>query len=158
MRTLEGSNRVRNGLMAIIILLLVIGVGQSFTSVPMLFATPTYYAQFKDAGGINAGDKISIAGVDVGRVRSLDIDGDKILVEFSLGGNQIGKNSRAAIRTDTILGRRNIEIENRGSADPCAPAGCCRWVRPARRIRSTTRSSTSPKRRRAGTSTPSSSR
>ena len=51
MRTLEGSNRVRNGLMGIIVLLLVIGVGQSFASVPMLFATPTYYAQFSDTGG-----------------------------------------------------------------------------------------------------------
>jgi phospholipid/cholesterol/gamma-HCH transport system substrate-binding protein len=115
MRTLEGSNRARNGLMAVIILLLVIGVGQSFTSVPVLFATPTYYAQFKDAAGIKAGDKINMAGITVGLVRSLHIDGNKILVEFTLGGNQIGKNSRAAIRTDTILGRRNIEIENRGS-------------------------------------------
>ena len=38
MRVLEGSNRVRNGLMGILILLLVIGVGQSFASVPVLFA------------------------------------------------------------------------------------------------------------------------
>ena len=53
MRTLEGSNRVRNGLMGIVIVMLVVGVGQSFASVPMLFAQPTYYAQFKDAGGIN---------------------------------------------------------------------------------------------------------
>jgi phospholipid/cholesterol/gamma-HCH transport system substrate-binding protein len=113
-RTLEGSNRVRNGLMTIIILLLVVGVGQSFTSVPVLFATPTYYAQFKDAAGIKAGDKINMAGVTVGQVRSLQIQGDKVLVEFTLGSSQIGKDSRAAIRTDTILGRRNIQIENRG--------------------------------------------
>ena len=33
MRTLEGSNRVRNGVMGIIILIIVIGVGQSFASV-----------------------------------------------------------------------------------------------------------------------------
>ena len=115
MRTLEGSNRVRNGLMGIIVLLLVLGVGQSFASVPMLFATPTYYAQFSDTGGINTGDKVRIAGVDVGRVRSMRIDGDKVVIGYSLGGTQIGTQSRAAIRTDTILGRRNIEIEPRGS-------------------------------------------
>src|SRR5215813_5262376 len=115
MRTLEGSNRVRNGLMGIIILLLVIGVGQSFASVPMLFATPTYYAQFADTGGINTGDKVRIAGVDVGRVRSMRIDGDRVIIGYSLGGTQIGTQSRASIRTDTILGRRNIEIEPRGS-------------------------------------------
>ncbi len=115
MRTLEGSNRVRNGLMGIIILILVIGVGQSFASVPMLFATPTYYAQFSDTGGINNGDKVRIAGVDVGRVRSMKIDGDKVVIGYSLGGTQIGTQSRASIRTDTILGRRNIEIEPRGT-------------------------------------------
>src|SRR5215217_1561411 len=115
MRTLEGSNRIRNGLMGIIILLIVIGVGQSFASVPMLFATPTYYAQFSDTGGIGKGDKVRIAGVDVGLVRSVVIDGDKVVIGYSLQGTQIGTESRAAIRTDTILGRRNIEIEPRGS-------------------------------------------
>jgi len=115
MRTLEGSNRIRNGLMGIIILVIVIGVGQSFASVPMLFATPTYYAQFSDTGGIGKGDKVRIAGVDVGEVRSMEIDGDKVKIGYSLAGTQIGTESRAAIRTDTILGRRNIEIEPRGT-------------------------------------------
>jgi phospholipid/cholesterol/gamma-HCH transport system substrate-binding protein len=127
MRTLEGSNRVRNGLMGIIILVIVIGVGQSFASVPMLFATPTYYAQFSDTGGLNQGDKVRIAGVDIGQVRSMSIDGDKVVIGFSLAGTQIGTDSRAAIRTDTILGRRNIEIEPRGSdplrADGVLPLG-----------------------------------
>jgi phospholipid/cholesterol/gamma-HCH transport system substrate-binding protein len=101
--------------MGIVILILVIGVGQSFASVPMLFATPTYYAQFADTGGINRGDKVRIAGVDVGLVRSTEIDGDKVKIGYSLQGTQIGTESRASIRTDTILGRRNIEIEPRGS-------------------------------------------
>jgi phospholipid/cholesterol/gamma-HCH transport system substrate-binding protein len=114
MRTLEGNNRVRNGLLGILVVVLVIGVGQSFASVPMLFATPTYYAQFADTGGIGNGDKVRIAGVDVGEVRSMTIDGDKVKIGFALNGTEIGTDSRAAIRTDTILGRRNIEIEPRG--------------------------------------------
>jgi phospholipid/cholesterol/gamma-HCH transport system substrate-binding protein len=108
--------------MGILVLLLVLGVGQSFASVPMLFATPTYYAQFSDTGGINGGDKVRIAGVDVGRVRSMRIDGDKVVIGYSLGGTQIGTQSRASIRTDTILGRRNIEIEPRGT-DPLRSNG-----------------------------------
>ncbi|MGV0660896.1 virulence factor Mce family protein, partial [Mycolicibacterium pulveris] len=109
-------------MMGIIILVLVIGVGQSFASVPMLFASPTYYAYFSDTGGLIEGDKVRIAGVDVGEVRSLDIEGDKVKIGYSLGGTQIGTDSRAAIRTDTILGRRNIEIEPRGS-DPLRANG-----------------------------------
>lgn len=101
--------------MGIILLVVVIGVGQSFASVPMLFATPTYYAQFSDTGGLNPGDKVRIAGVDVGQVRSTRIEGDKVVIGYSLGGTEIGAQSRAAIRTDTILGRRNLEIEPRGT-------------------------------------------
>ena len=120
MRVLEGSNRVRVGLMGIILLVIVIGVGQSFASVPMLFAKPKYYAQFGDTGGITPGDKVRIAGVDIGEVLKTEIEGDRVVVGFTLGGTQIGTDSRAAIRTDTILGRRNIEIEPRGSEEPQA--------------------------------------
>jgi len=111
MRTLEGDNRIRNGLMGMIILALVIGVGQSFASVPMVFATPTYYAQFTDTGGLNPGDKVRVAGVDVGRIRSMTIDGDKVLIGYSLSGIKVGTDSRANIRTDTILGRKNLQLE-----------------------------------------------
>ena len=44
------------------------------------------------------------------------------MIGFSLAGKTIGTKSRAAIRTDTLLGRKNIEIEPRGS-DPLQPNG-----------------------------------
>ena len=84
MRTLEGSNRVRNGLMGIVILLLVIGVGQSFASVPMLFATADLLRPVLRHRRPEQGDKVRIAGVDVGEVRSMEIDGDKVVIGYSL--------------------------------------------------------------------------
>ncbi|MGO9156551.1 MCE family protein [Mycobacterium sp.] len=115
MRTLEPPNRLHIGLMGILVMLLVIGVGQSFTSVPMLFARPSYYGQFTDTGGLNKGDKVRIAGMEVGRVEGLAIDGDHISIKFSIGTNTIGTESRLAIRTDTILGKKVLEIEARGN-------------------------------------------
>jgi phospholipid/cholesterol/gamma-HCH transport system substrate-binding protein len=115
MRTLEGSNRAKNGIIGILILVLVVGVGQSFASVPVVFAQPTYYGLFGDSGGLNTGDKVRIAGVDIGTVQSLEIEGDHVKLGFSLGGNEIGTDSRLAIRTDTILGKKVLEIEPRGS-------------------------------------------
>ncbi|HTY31978.1 MCE family protein, partial [Mycobacterium sp.] len=115
MRTLEPPNRMRIGLMGIIVTLLVIAVGQSFTSVPMLMAKPHYYGQFTDTGGLSTGDKVRIAGMDVGKVESLKIDGDHILIKFNLGTETIGTESRLAIKTDTILGKKVLEIENRGN-------------------------------------------
>ncbi|MGH3959045.1 MCE family protein [Mycobacterium sp.] len=122
MRVLTEFNRGRVGLMGAVVTLLVVGVGQSFTSVPMLFASPTYYAQFADTGGLSTGDKVEIAGVNVGLVRSLAIKDDKVLIGFSLTGKTIGTQSRAAVRTDTILGRKNMQIEPRGS-DPLQANG-----------------------------------
>ncbi len=122
MRTLTEFNRGRVGLTGVVVTLLVIGVGQTFTSVPMLFATPTYYAEFTDTGGINTGDKVEIAGVEVGLVRSLAIRGNKVAIGFSLAGRTIGKESRVAIRTDTILGRKNMQIDSLGS-EPLRPNG-----------------------------------
>lgn len=115
MRSLESPHRIRNGIVGILIVILVVGVGQSFANVPMLFAQPTYYGQFRDSGGLTVGDKVRIAGMDVGAVQSLAIDGDHIVMGFSLGGNQIGADSRLAIRTDTILGKKVLEVSPKGS-------------------------------------------
>ncbi|QLL07842.1 virulence factor Mce family protein [Mycobacterium vicinigordonae] len=122
MRTLEPPNRLKIGLMGILVTLLVIGVGQSFTSVPMLMARPSYYGQFTDTGGINKGDKVRIAGMDVGKVEALSIDGDHIVMKFSIGTNSIGTESRLNIRTDTLLGKKVLEIEARGN-QPLRPGG-----------------------------------
>ena len=115
MRTLEGSDRIRNGLIGLLVLIMVIGVGQSFASSPMLFAKPIYYAHFADSAGSGPGDKVRINGVDVGQLKSLKIDGDRVRVGFTLGDQRIGADSRVSIRTDTILGKRVMEIEPRGT-------------------------------------------
>ncbi|HPY25208.1 MAG TPA: MCE family protein [Mycobacterium sp.] len=122
MRTLEGSDRVKVGLIGLLILVMVVAVGQSFASVPMLFAKPMYYAEFADAAGSMPGDKVRISGMDVGEIKSLEIDGDRVLVGFVLGDHRIGSDSRLSIRTDTILGKRVMEIDPRGS-QPLAVSG-----------------------------------
>src|ERR1700756_3537645 len=115
MRTLEPANRLRIGLMGLVVTVMVVAVGQTFTSVPMLFAAPVYYGQFTDSGQLNKGDKVRIAGVDVGQVQAIKIDGDHIVMKFSTGSNTIGTESRLAIKTDTILGKKVLEIEPRGT-------------------------------------------
>ncbi|MBS4727949.1 MCE family protein [Mycobacterium sp. SM1] len=114
MRALEPANRVRTGTIAIILALLVTAVGQSFTSVPMLSAQPRYYGEFKDSGGLHVGDKVRITGVDVGAVQDLKIATGHVVIGFTTGDHTIGTKSRLSIRTDTILGRKLLEIEPGG--------------------------------------------
>src|SRR3984957_2299222 len=115
MRALQPANRVRVGVLAIAVVVLIVGVGQSFSSLPMLFATPSYYAQFSDSGGLSKGDKVRILGMDVGTVQDLKIDGDHVVMKFSTGTRTVGTESRLAIRTDTLLGKKVLEIEPRGT-------------------------------------------
>ncbi|BCO38245.1 Mce family protein Mce1C [Mycobacterium heckeshornense] len=115
MRTLEPPNRLRIGLMGLVVVLMIVAFGQTMTSVPMLFAQPSYYGQFADTGQLNKGDKVRIAGVNVGVVQGLKIDGDHVVIKFSTGSNTIGTESRLAIKTDTILGKKVLEIEPRGT-------------------------------------------
>lgn len=157
MRTLTEFNRGRVGLMGITVLLLVVAVGQSFTSIPMIFASPSYYGQFTDTGQLNKGDKVRISGVNVGKVEALEIDGDHVRIKFSIGGNTIGTESRLAIKTDTILGKKVLEIEPRGSR-PLRPGEGLPLGQSTTPTSFTTRPSTSPRPPPAGTSTPSSSR
>ncbi len=121
MRTLTEFNRRRVGLMGVTVLGIVVAVGQSFTSVPMMFASPSYYGQFTETGQLNKGDKVRISGVNVGTVQGFDIEGDHVLIKFTLGSNTIGTDSRIAIKTDTILGKKVLEIEPRGTTR--LPAG-----------------------------------
>lgn len=114
MRVLEPQNRVRMGVMAIVLAILATGVGQTFTSVPMLFAQPYYYAEFTDSASLHAGDKVRITGIDVGTVQELNIATGHIVVRFMMGDNTIGTQSRLSIRTDTILGKKVLEVEPRG--------------------------------------------
>lgn len=114
MRALEPENRVRVGIVAITLSVLAVAVGQSFSSVPMLSAQPRYYGEFADSGGLHTGDKVRISGMDVGAVQEIKIATGHVVVRFTTGGNTIGNQSRLAINTDTILGRKVLEIEPRG--------------------------------------------
>jgi len=102
-------------MMGLAAVVLVTAVGASVTQVPMLFAAPTYYGQFSDSGGLMVGDYVRIDGVNVGTVKSMDIDRDKVIIGFDIGTNTIGTDSRALIKTETILGRKAIEIEAKGA-------------------------------------------
>ena len=80
MRALQPANRVRVGAFAIALVVLVVGVGQSFSSLPMLFATASYYAQFSDSGGLSKGDKVRILSLpNIGHGRAAQASTEAVL-------------------------------------------------------------------------------
>ena len=53
-------------------------------SLPIIGGGDTYYAAFSEAGGLAPNNEVRIAGVRVGKVKSVELDGNQVLVKFQL--------------------------------------------------------------------------
>ena len=75
-----------------------------------------YTAYFADAGGITPGNDVYVSGIKVGQVQSVQLAGDSARVDFTVDRHvNVGNESLAAIRTETILGQRAIGVTPAGS-------------------------------------------
>jgi phospholipid/cholesterol/gamma-HCH transport system substrate-binding protein len=83
---------------------------------PLIGGGDTYYAAFHEAGGLKANDEVRIAGVRVGKVDSVSLDGDQVKVAFRVeNGADFGVDTRAAIKVKTLLGAMYLSLEPAGS-------------------------------------------
>ncbi|KQY57682.1 MULTISPECIES: MCE family protein [unclassified Nocardioides] len=83
---------------------------------PIIGGGDTYYASFSEAGGLKANDEVRVAGVRVGKVDKLELDGDHVKVSFRIKGDvDFGPESQASIKVKTLLGAMYLEIEPAGS-------------------------------------------
>jgi phospholipid/cholesterol/gamma-HCH transport system substrate-binding protein len=82
---------------------------------PIIGGGDTYYADFTEAGGLVANDEVRIAGVRVGKVDSVALDGDHVKVAFRIqNGADFGADTRAAIKVKTLLGAMYLSLEPAG--------------------------------------------
>jgi phospholipid/cholesterol/gamma-HCH transport system substrate-binding protein len=78
----------------------------------------SYSAALTEAGGLKAGDDVRIAGVKVGKIRSVDLDGDHVLVDFRVGrSTHLGSRTSASVRIKTILGQKYLALDPAGPGD-----------------------------------------
>jgi phospholipid/cholesterol/gamma-HCH transport system substrate-binding protein len=83
---------------------------------PIIGGGTTYYADFSEAGGLQANDEVRIAGVRVGKVDSVSLDGDHVKVAFRIqDGADFGSDTRAAIKVKTLLGAMYLSLDPAGS-------------------------------------------
>ncbi len=87
--------------------------------------TENYRATFTDVSGLGAGDKVRIAGVQVGSVKTVDIGRDNTAeIEFDVDAKHtLFTGTRATVRYENLVGDRYLELlEGAGSVD-VLPAG-----------------------------------
>ena len=83
---------------------------------PVIGGGQTYSAYFSEAAGLIPGNQVKVAGVDVGKITSVALDGAKVKVSFKVKNVWIGNASTAAISIRTMLGDKYLALDPLGTA------------------------------------------
>ncbi|MGC3002439.1 MCE family protein [Streptomyces sp. G35A] len=75
----------------------------------------TYSADFSEAAGLDEGDEVRIAGVKVGKVTGVALDGPKVKVTFEVEDAWLGDRTTAAIAIRTVLGDKYLALDPLGA-------------------------------------------
>jgi phospholipid/cholesterol/gamma-HCH transport system substrate-binding protein len=99
------------GIVGIVLAIAISLSALQFQRLPFIRSGAELSAYFADTGGLSPGDQVQVAGVRSGQVESVTLDGPKVKVRFSLDESIVlGRKTSAAIKTNTVLGRRSLEV------------------------------------------------
>lgn len=104
----------------------------AFNATGIVSSATTYRADFTEAAGLHAGDMVTIAGVEAGRVAAVALDGDHVRVTFAVNDAWVGDQTSASIQIRTLLGAKYLALDPQGGAplDPAAPIPLARTASP----------------------------
>ncbi|MCX5041658.1 MCE family protein [Aldersonia sp. NBC_00410] len=113
---MEQSRRSATSIGAIgVFMVLLVTLSMFFLdSLPILGAGTKYTAEFTEAAGLREGDEVRIAGVKVGTVSGIKLDGDRVLVDFRTRNAWVGNQTTAAIEIKTVLGLKYLSLDPGG--------------------------------------------
>ena len=109
-------NPVVVGAVSIAVLALLMLAAFRAQDLPLIGGGDTYYAAFSESGGLEPNDEVRIAGVRVGKVENVELEGDHVRVTFRVDtASQFGDDTHAAIKIKTLLGAMYLALEPAGS-------------------------------------------
>lgn len=111
----RGAGLIRAGFIGVVLAVLVIAVGLSPEQLVQRATAVRYQALFSEAGGLAAGNDVSVSGIKAGTVSDVSLRQGDALVTFTLKGNVLlGSDTSAHIRTGSLLGERVLTVESAG--------------------------------------------
>ncbi len=90
-------------------------------ALPVIGGGQTHTAHLAEAGGLRAGNEVRIAGVKVGEVEEIALDGEVVEVTFRVSDVELGDQTRAAVKVKTMLGRKYLALEPAGRGELTGP-------------------------------------
>lgn len=87
----------------------------NYDKLPFINGAEDYSAYFAEAAGLRPDSPVEVSGVRVGQVSSVDLDGARVLVKFTVDDDlPLGDRTEAAIKTKSALGAKFLEVTPRG--------------------------------------------
>lgn len=121
-KPLAERNRLTVGLVGVAVIVALVTAVFSYDKIPFIRGTSDYSAYFAEAGGIKSGSDVRVSGLGVGRVSGVSLEGTKVLVDFTVrDGVDLGDRTEAAIKTETVLGTKYLELTPRGDGSLSGP-------------------------------------
>ena len=88
-------------------------------------------AKFTSATGLRSGAAVEMAGVKVGRVSGISLDGEDAKISLRIDEKiQLSRDSIASIRTKGVLGDKYVSLSQGGSEKIIPPGGKIRETEP----------------------------
>lgn len=116
MEKYRGSRLVKTGFIGVVLAILVIALGLQPERLIQWATSLRYQALFSEAGGLAVGNDVTMSGIKVGSVSSIQLDNGDALVGFTIDSRYAaGSETTAQIRTGTLLGERVLALESAGS-------------------------------------------
>src|SRR3979490_3282463 len=114
MKSFQKRNPVPIALIGIALIVLGIVAALNSDNLPIVGGGTTYTADFSEAAGLQVKNDVRIAGVKVGNVSDIALDGDKVKVSFKVKNAWLGDKTSAAIKIKTLLGQKYLALDPQG--------------------------------------------
>ncbi len=132
MSSLRERNPAALGVIGLVLLTLAGLLTYFSDDLPVIGGGTTYRANFAEAAGLRAGDEVRVAGVGVGEVTGVRLDGDHVVVTFEVDNTWVGNASTVAIKIGSLLGAKYLAVDPFGARaqDPGDPIPVSRTTAP----------------------------
>ena len=114
MKSFSERNQFVIGLVGLVLTIGIVLGSLNYERLPF-FQGAEYKAYFAEAGGLTTGEDVQVSGFEVGQVKSIELDGPRALVTFTVARDiRLGDRTEAAIKTRGLLGTKVLEVTSRG--------------------------------------------
>ncbi|WP_102143279.1 MCE family protein [Mycobacterium hubeiense] len=122
MKSFQERNPLVVGAIGLGICLALMLAALQYDKLPFMSQKKEYSAYIAEAGGLLSGAEVRVSGVASGEVGSIKLDGSRVLVTFDVKDDiRLGERTEAAVKTNSALGSKILEITPRGDGELSGP-------------------------------------